>query len=154
MQIKAIVATAFLALCFGAGWAVNGWRLTSHTAKAEVKAVEHVAAVEHSRAVATAAVEASAAAAEVQTQIVYRNINHEVIRYVQSPAPACTLDADFVRLYNSAATGQPVPDSSGAGNGASAPGAGNAPHANGDDKGGFTGDGGQLPDISTRAPTA
>lgn len=144
--IKAIVAAVLLALAFGAGWAVNGWRLSSHAVKAEVKAVQKVAVVEHAQAVATAAVEASAAQVRTETQTVYRTINHEVIRYVQSPAPVCTLDSDWVRIYNAAATGA-LSDPASGGNAASAAHAGDAPRPDHGQQDGFNGDGGQLPDV-------
>jgi len=72
----------------------------------------------------TAKVEASAAAAELKTETVYRNINHEVIRYVQSPAtPGCALDRKWVRLYNAAAAGTAPAESSGPVHDASSPAA-------------------------------
>ena len=145
-MIKAIVAAVLLAVAFAAGWAVNGWRISSHTERAQVAAVQHVATVEHAQAQATAATEVSAVAVRVETQTVYRNINHEVIRYVQSPAPVCTLDPDWVRIYNAAATGA-IPDPASGGDAASAPHAGDAPGANGGQQGSINGDSGQLPDV-------
>lgn len=135
-EIKAIVAAVLLALSFGSGWAVNGWRTSSHAAKVVVKQEQHVAAVQTKQAEVSAAVSASAAAVEVQRQIVYRNINHEVIRYVSNPAtPVCALGDDWVRLYNAAATGADVSNPASGANGASAPGAANPPAPDGHETG-------------------
>lgn len=144
--IKAAICALVLGVTFGAGWMVNGWRLNSHTAKAEVKAVQHEVVHEQAVSQATAAVSASAAAVAVQTQTVYRTINHEVIRYVQSPAPVCTLDPDWVRIYNAAATAS-IPDPASGGDAASAPNAGDAPNADHGQQNGAHGDGGQLPHV-------
>lgn len=143
---KAAIGAVVLALAFGSGWAVNGWRINSHTAKAQVAAVQHEVVHEQAATQATAAVSASAVAVQTQTQTVYRTINHEVIRYVQSPAPVCTLDSSWVRIYNAAATAS-VPDSTSGSDAASAPDAGNDQHADHGQQNGAHGDGGQLPDV-------
>lgn len=151
--IKAIVAAVLLAASFATGWLVNGWRISSHTVKAQVAAVKHEVAHERAQTQATAAVEASAAQVRTETQTVYRTINHEVIRYVQSPAPVCTLDSDWVRIYNAAATGT-VPEPASGGNAASAARAGDDPRPNSGQQGRIDGDGGQLPDVSTGTGSA
>lgn len=152
-QIKYAVAGVLIMLAFAGGWVTNGWRTSSHAEKVVVQQVQHTAAVVTKQADITAAVGASAAAVSAQAEVIYRNINHDVIRYVQTPAtpgdPDCTLDPQWVRLYNAAATASDPAPASG-GNAAGAAPTGNTPdRSTGDGKGVITGDGGQLPNIQT-----
>lgn len=37
-----------------------------------------------------------------QTEVVYRTITKQVVKYVEAPHNSCTVDAEWVRLYNDA----------------------------------------------------
>ncbi|WP_028534233.1 hypothetical protein [Paludibacterium yongneupense] len=117
--VKPAAAAVLLALSFAAGWVVRGWRAEAVDSKAVAgQAAARTTLVQHQAAV-TARVDASGAAREQQTQIVYRTIHDQVIRYVEqkdgsSAAGECVLDAEWVRLHDDAAVGR-VSDASGAG---------------------------------------
>jgi hypothetical protein len=151
-QIKYAVAGVLVVVAFAAGWMVQGWRLEGKQAQQQVKTVEHTVYVQDKQDAVTAAVGASAASQAAATQVVYRTITKQVDHYVQSPAPTCTLSDDWVRLYNSAATGNLSAPALSI-DGASAPAAPNAP-AGGNGQNG-AGDGhGQYDDVPASEPAA
>ena len=98
MNIYAILFA--LLMGFLGGWTSNGWR---HEA-GEKKAVEQVRKVEQTQQTLSANIASAVETQREQTRVVYRTINREVIKYVQSSRPAdCRLDAEWVRLHNAAA---------------------------------------------------
>jgi len=107
MAVYALIA----ALCFGAGWKVQGWRKDNQIAAmvSQAQAARH-AALADARALenAQAARAEVAAALEVErnkeARIVERIITNDVIKYVQKPSSqSCGVDADGVRLINASA---------------------------------------------------
>jgi hypothetical protein len=111
--VKTTVAGVLLVAVFIGGWMVRGWRDSAATNQAVAKQATAVVRVVRSQNAVTAAVDASATAAASHTQIIYRTITKEVIRYVSTHPAACGLPAEWVRLHNAAATGQ-LPASAGA----------------------------------------
>ena len=80
-------------------------------AQAQTKVVADALQTEHTTQAATAPVEQHFAEREEARDVQFRTINRDVIRYVTTyvPDPACrndAADAEFVRLWNTAARGQ------------------------------------------------
>lgn len=130
----------FAVFLFGVfmGWLTNGWRLEAE-----------IAGMQRDGATATAtqttntlnqerqanhdahAADAAPAAAQQAQQVQARVIVNEVIRYVQTPAAALPLPAEWVQNHDAAASGLPA-DSSAAGGPAAAAGNTANPVSNGE----------------------
>lgn len=123
--LKLVTYALAVAVGFGMGWKVNGWRYDA-AALAEMEAEQ--AAIEASAEQARKLLEAqvqlrderlqAAAVLEVerskQAEIVTREVTRDVIKYVNSPGAAVRcLDADGVRILNAAAAGVPQVETSG-----------------------------------------
>ena len=72
-------------------------------AKADRAALQNVIVVERKQHAAAASAAAAHEVKRAETRVVYRTIDKEVIRYVQSAPPACQLTAGWVRLHDAAA---------------------------------------------------
>lgn len=95
-----LIAAAVVALVSGlAGWTVAGWRCDAARLASVARAVDQAEALAaQDREVLTAG-----AAQAVRTETVFRTLDREVVRYVQTPAAdrPC-LDADGLRLWAAA----------------------------------------------------
>lgn len=103
---KVVAAGALLVAAFAFGWIARGWRADAADSKAVAGQATAVVRVVRSQNAVTAAADASAAATSVRTEIVYRTITKEVIRYVSTHPAACDLPSEWVRIHNEAATGK------------------------------------------------
>lgn len=90
------------------GWKTNGWRLESAINGA--KATQVTSTVTHERKATASAHKADAAPAAAQQaqQQQVRVITKEIIRYVQTPAAAQPMPAEWVQIHDAAATGMPA----------------------------------------------
>lgn len=103
-----LLALALLAAALlGTGWVYGARHEQGKVAREQVSSLKSTLRTERKQADTTAAVEGKAAAAAERVRLVYRNIDREVIRYVQAPHTACQLDAGWVRLHD-AASGVPT----------------------------------------------
>jgi len=111
MTVNVAVYALIAALCFGAGWKVQGWRKDNQIAGmvSQAQAARH-AALADARALENAqnARQEVAAALEVErnkeARIVEKVITNDVIKYVQRPSSqSCGVDADGVRIINASA---------------------------------------------------
>lgn len=104
---RILLAIVMAAAAFAAG-VVVGHRDASATGQAHINQSLQTGIEHHNvTASAGAAVEAHATGRQSQTEATFNGINQEVIRYVQIHAAdrACGLDADGVRLWQSANNG-------------------------------------------------
>lgn len=91
------------------GWHLRGLAAERDQARQAEAQAKAGLAMQHRQDAITARIDASATATAAKTQIIYRTINHEVVKYIASNPADCTLPADWVRLHNAAALGQ-LPD--------------------------------------------
>lgn len=114
-----LFATLALATALvGAGWHYRQVLAERDTAQVQVKQAQAELATKAKQDAVSAKVDASATATAQQTQIVYRTINKEVTKYVETHPANCTLPAGWVQLHNAAALGH-LPDTSGSAHDAS-----------------------------------
>lgn len=118
MNWRLIIAGIVLAAVAAAGWYYRSVLAERDTAQAQTKQVQAALATKAKQDAVSAKVDASATATAQQTQIVYRTINKEVTKYVETHPASCTLPAGWVQLHNAAALGR-LPDSAGAAHDAS-----------------------------------
>jgi hypothetical protein len=116
-QVKAAILAAIIALSAGGAWYVRG--LIAHK---QVTALEAKNEAEHKKALqdaldnaeasqrAAAESEARRLAEQGKERIVYRDIEKEVVRYVEthSSPDGCGLTDDGLRLWRAARDAQPV----------------------------------------------
>ena len=99
-----IVAYIALALALtGFGFVKGLDYAAGQVAKAERTALQSVIATERKHVAQVASAAASHEVKRAETRVVYRTIEKEVIRYVQSAPPNCQLPAGWVRLHDAAA---------------------------------------------------
>jgi hypothetical protein len=111
---KLAAAGVLLVAAFFFGWVTRGWRADAVDSRAVVSQVQKAADVTQHQQAVTVKVDASATAQAEQTQIVYRTIDREVVRYVDKGTGSnCVLDREWVRLHDEAASGK-LSDASGA----------------------------------------
>lgn len=118
MNWRLIIAGIVLAAVAAAGWYYRSVLAERDTAQAQSKQVQAALATKAKQDAVSAKVDASATATAQQTQIVYRTINKEVTKYVETHPANCTLPAGWVQFHNAAALGQ-LPDTSGSAHDAS-----------------------------------
>ncbi|WP_337883156.1 hypothetical protein [Chromobacterium haemolyticum] len=116
--IKAAAALLLAAVLLFAGWHYRSALAERDAAQAQVKQAQAALATKAKQDAVSAKADASATATAQQTQIVYRTINKEVTKYVETHPASCTLPAGWVQLHNAAALGQ-LPDATGAAHDAS-----------------------------------
>lgn len=97
----ALLATALV----GFGYVKGLERAAAAADKADVHALQGVIKTGRKQQAVTASVAAEHEAKREQDRVIYRTINHEVIRYVQASTPAarCQLDVGWLRLHDAAA---------------------------------------------------
>ncbi|BBH11687.1 hypothetical protein CH06BL_09350 [Chromobacterium haemolyticum] len=115
---KLLAALLLAAGLVAAGWHYRAVLAARDTAQAQIKQAQAALATKTKQDAVSARVDASATATAQQTQIVYRTINKEVTKYVETHPAYCTLPAGWVQLHNAAAIGQ-LPDTSGSAHDAS-----------------------------------
>ena len=113
MNWRLIIAGIVLAAVAAAGWHYRSALAERDTARAQAKQAQAALANKAKQDAVSAKVDASATATAQKTQIVYRTINKEVTKYVETHPANCTLPAGWVQLHNAAALGQ-LPDSASA----------------------------------------
>ncbi|WP_019104082.1 hypothetical protein [Chromobacterium haemolyticum] len=113
MNWRLIIAGIVLAAVAAAGWHYRSVLAERDTVQAQAKQAQGVLSIKATQDAVSAKVDASAAATAQQTQVVYRTINKEVTKYVETNPASCTLPAGWVQLHNAAALGR-IPDASGA----------------------------------------
>ncbi|OQS42353.1 hypothetical protein [Chromobacterium haemolyticum] len=118
MNWKLIVAGLVLAAVAWLGWDFSQRGAERDAAQAKAKQAQFVLAAKAKQDAVSAKVDASATATAQHTQVVYRTINKEVTKYVETHPASCTLPAGWVQLHNAAALGQ-LPDATGAAHDAS-----------------------------------
>jgi len=114
IAIRLAVYALLAALCFGAGWQVQGWRKDSQIADiayeaqaARDDAIAKARAAEDAQAAGQAFAEALAVERERKTKVIEREVTRDIIRWVQKPSSrAQCLDADGVRIHNTSAIGR------------------------------------------------
>lgn len=112
----ALIAAVCLAVGFGQGWTVRGWKADADARAdreaahaAQIAAVRNARAIERTQAETTSRIEARAAAAQVEIREVTRTIIQEVPVHVPPSVDArFDVPAGFVRVHNAAAAGVPV----------------------------------------------
>lgn len=118
MNWKLIVAGLVLAAVAWLGWDFSQRGAERDTAQAQVKQAQAALATKTKQDAVSAKADASATATAQRTQIVYRTINKEVTKYVETHPDVHTLPAGWVQLHNAAAIGR-LPDTAGAAHDAS-----------------------------------
>lgn len=100
-RLLALLALAAALVGFGF---VKGLDYASdQTAKTERAALQTIIVVERKQASQVASAAAAHEAKRAETRTIYKTIEKEVIRYVQTVPPACQLSAGWVRLHDAAA---------------------------------------------------
>ncbi|MDH0342822.1 hypothetical protein [Chromobacterium haemolyticum] len=117
-QLKLLAVLALVVALAAAGWHYRSALAERDTARAQAKQAQAALANKAKQDAVSAKVDASATATAQKTQIVYRTINKEVTKYVETHPANCTLPAGWVQLHNAAALGQ-LPDTSGSAHDAS-----------------------------------
>ena len=117
-QLKLLAGVVLVAAVAAAGWYYRSVLAERDTARSQAKQVQAALATKAKHDAVSAKVDASATATAQHTQIVYRTINKEVTKYVETHPAYCTLPAGWVQLHNAAAIGQ-LPDTSGSAHDAS-----------------------------------
>lgn len=110
---RLFAALALATALAGAGWHYRAVLAERDAAQAQVKQAQAALATKAKQDAVSAKIDASATSTAQQTQIVYRTINKEVTKYVETHPANCTLPAGWVQLHNAAAFSR-LPDASGA----------------------------------------
>ncbi|MGR2678744.1 hypothetical protein [Chromobacterium haemolyticum] len=118
MNWKLIVAGLVLAAVAWLGWDFSQRGAERDTAQTQVKQAQAALAAKAKQDAVSAKADASATATAQQTQIVYRTINKEVTKYVETHPANCALPAGWVQLHNAAVIGR-LPDAASAAHDAS-----------------------------------
>ena len=101
-RMAAVVA--LVVAVFTTGWVKGAQHEQQNTLRAQMVAQSRVMAVERKQNAITHQVAEQHEAAAERIRTVYRTVNREVIRYVQSPDhPVCRLDAGWVQYHDAAA---------------------------------------------------
>lgn len=111
---RILIAAGVAAACFFGGWQVQGWRKDAQIHDIEIGLAIAREEAREERLAKEAAWDEKALMAltleqerERELEIVEREVEREVIRYVQSDAATeCNLDSEWVRIHDRAASGR------------------------------------------------
>lgn len=111
---RMLIALAVSAAIFGSGFRVSTWRsdavindMRAEAAQNQMLAVQRALDIENLQDQLSAAADTNFALANREVEVVYKQIEKEVIRYVQTDnAVDCGIDNVGVRVHDIAATGR------------------------------------------------